>query len=292
MIFTEDILNPEGPVLLADGSWLVVEMNPDRGCITHISADGRNKRRIAKTGVPNGLTIDRQEIIWVADTKQQALLRLDMEGNWDVFLNACDGEPFVFPNDLVFGADGALYLTDSGITDDEIAPGGEIRPDYDKIPVSGRLYRIDVQTREIRKIDEGIRYPNGLVFGPDGELYVNETITGNVYRYRTENGRVVDGRRYFGNVIDKEAGVGFKGPDGMKFGQDGNLYVTVFGQRGVTVLGRDGTVVKQVPTEGKNPTNCAFGPAGSKELYVTELEYGRMEVLEVGVDGYPLYKGN
>ena len=291
MLFTKGLSMPEGPVLLADKSWVVVEMGPDRGCVTHISADGKTKAVIAVTGRPNGLAVDDVGVIWVAETNTPSLLRLIMDGQKEVYLNACDGEEFLFPNDLVFGPHGELYMTDSGIRFKDIFPGGKLRPDYMDLRLDGRVYRIDLDMKEIEKIDAGLRFTNGIVFGPDDYLYVNETFTGMVYRYRWENGRITGGREEFGNVFESQVFEGLRGPDGMKFGADGNLYVTVYGQGDVTVLGKDGEVVRRIKTEGRKPTNCAFGPAGSDKLYVTEVELGTMEMLDMGTDGFPLYTG-
>lgn len=291
MVFCTGIKQSEGPVLLNDNSWLIVEMSADRGCVTHVSADGKTKRMIAKTGRPNGLTIDRHGTIWVAESLSPSLLLLTMDGKFETFLNEYRGEPFIFPNDLVFGPDGALYLTDSGIRPREFESEGKIRPDYKEIEYKGCVYRIEIETKKITMLDSGIRFTNGIVFGPDDYLYVNETVTGNVYRYKWEKGGAVGKRELFGNVIDPEAPEGFKGPDGMKFGMDGNLYVAVYGQGDITVLGKNGKVVRRIRTEGRMPTNCAFGPKGSKKLYVTEVELGSLEVLDVGTDGFPLYTG-
>jgi gluconolactonase len=291
MIFTEGILEPEGPVLLNDGSWIVVEMDPKRGCVTHISADGKTKHVIAKTGRPNGLTIDSEGFIWVAESGSPSLLRMSMEGTYDVVLTSCGEEKFLFPNDLVFGPNGALYLTDSGILAEDFAPGGKIHSDYMNLDIDGRVYRIDTKTKNIEKIDSGIRFTNGLVFGPDGHLYVNETVTGMVYRYQMAEDGTLGGREDFGNVIDPEAPADFKGPDGMKFGMDGNLYVTVYGQGDVTVLGTNGEVVNRLKLHGNLPTNCAFGPKGSKKLFVTEVGLNNFEVHDVETDGFPLYYG-
>jgi gluconolactonase len=292
MIFAEDLSVPEGPVLLPDNSWVVVEMGPDRGCVTHLSADGKTKRVIARTGRPNGLAVDQRGVIWVAESDNPSLLRLTMDGRKELFLTDCDGEGFLFPNDLVFGPQGALYLTDSGILFKDFVLDGKLRDDYMEVPIDGRVYRINVETGDILKIDSGIRFTNGIVFGPDDRLYVNETITGKVYRYDWENGAIVGKREEFGNVLNPEGPEGFRGPDGMKFGADGNLYVTVYGQGDVTVLGEDGRVVKRIKTGGSLPTNCAFGPAGSEKLYVTETEFGTLEVFDVGADGFPLYTGS
>jgi gluconolactonase len=52
VIFATDLGDPEDPVALPDGTWLVVEGTAERGCVTHISADGKTKRAIKKPGFP------------------------------------------------------------------------------------------------------------------------------------------------------------------------------------------------------------------------------------------------
>ena len=110
-----------------------------------------------------------------------------------------------------------------------------------------------------------------------------------VYRYRWKNGSFGK-REKFGYVINPELSKFLGGPDGMAFGKDGNLYVTVYGQGDVTVLDIKGSVVKRINTEGSSPTNIAFGPKGSKKIYVTEVEKGQFEVHKVDTDGLPLYR--
>jgi len=288
MIFARGLSVPEGPVVLNDGSWLCVEMGADRGCVTHIGADGTRKRTLARTGRPNGLAVDRHATIWVAESMKPTLLRMQMDGSTEIFLDGCDGVPFIFPNDLAFGPDGTLYMTDSGISIADFAPGEVIRADYDTLMPDGRVYQIDTQTRRIVQLDAGIRFTNGIAVGPDGNLYINETLSGNVYRYRLENGKIGP-RETFGNVIDRAAPAGYKGPDGMKFGKDGNLYVTVFGQQDVTVLDPIGKVSRRIRLEGKKPSNLAFGLPGDPRIYVTEDELGQIEVHYVGTDGLPLF---
>lgn len=287
MIFVEGLSRPEGPVALADGSWLVVEMGPERGCVTHIRADGKERRVVAKTGRPNGLTVDRHGVFWVAESvNPPSLLRLTMDGEVEVFLTECAGEPFLFPNDLCFGPDGMLYMTDTGIDYNE---WNGRRNEYRTIETDGRVYRIDVATRQVEKIDSGIRFTNGIAFGPDKHLYVNSTLTGDIYRYRWNGERIVPGRELFANVLDPEAPEMFKGPDGMAFGQDGLLYVAVLGEGVVALVDAEGTVVRRIPLHGKLPTNVAFGLPGTKRICVTEQQIGRLEVYDVETDGLPLY---
>lgn len=291
MIFATDLSAPEGPVALPDGSWLVVESGADRGCITHISSDGQQKRSIKRTGRPNGLAVDSQGVIWVAESKTPSLVRLTLDGKADAVATACDGEPFLFPNDLCFGRDGYLYLTDSGVFIDNFAPDNQIRSDYMDVQYDGRVYRIDASTGKVRKLDSGLKFTNGIAFGPDDLLYVNETLTGNIYRYQRKNGEISGPRELFGNVIRPDAPPGWKGPDGMAFSEDGRLFVAVFAQQDVTVLGSNGSVVQRIPTAGKLPTNVAFALPGRKRIHVTEFELGQVEAFDVSVDGLALWSG-
>ncbi len=289
MIFASGLECPEGPVALNDGSWLCVEGGEERGCITQISPDGKSKRAVAKTGRPNGLAVDRDGFIWVAESKIPSLLRVNLEGKVEVVATSCEGEPFLFPNDLCLGPDGAIYFTDSGIHIDELEPGGKLRPDYRRLHYDGRVYRIDQTSGKIRQLDSDMEFTNGIAFGPDRALYSNETLTGNIYRYAWKDPENIGPRRTFGNVIASNAPQEWIGPDGMAFGADGNLYVAVYAQQDITVLGPDGSVLNRMRTHGALPTNCAFGLPGQRKLYVTEYEFGQLEVFEMNTDGFPLF---
>lgn len=288
-IFTNNLGAPEGPVLLPDESFLFVEMNLDRGCVTHVSNDGTSKRVLAKTGRPNGLARDKDGFIWVAETLVPSLLKMTMEGDYQIFAKEYKGEGFLYPNDLAFAPNGDIYLTDSGILLETIAPGGEFNPDFRNLDYDGRVYRIDPETGEVERIDNGIIFTNGIAFGPDGNLYVNESMTGNIFRYEYEDNKVIGERELFGNVIEHFKPEELKAPDGMKFDADGNLYVCVFGQGDVTVLDKDGEVTNRIKTDGSMPTNLCFAKEGEKKIYVTEVETGTVQVFDVETGGFPLY---
>ena len=289
MIFADDLGNPEGPVLLSDGSWALVEMRPDRGCITRISADGKHRETIARTGRPNGMVADTDDVLYVAESiNPPSLLRVTLEGEVAEILTGCEGEPFLFPNDLCFGPDGALYMTDSGFPFNEWRNlDGEARA---AAQADGRVYRIDLDGPSVRKLDSGIPFANGIVIGPDDYLYVSATQNGMVYRYRWSEDGSVGPREEFGNVLDPEK-EGFRGPDGMALDREGTLYVTVSRQGDVAVMDKSGNVARRIQLHGDSPTNIAFGPAGSEQIYVTEQGVGLFEVHDVGVDGLPLHVG-
>lgn len=289
MGFFEGLSLPEAPVALGDGSWLITEMGPGRGSVTRIVSGHRQE--LARTGRPNGLAVAQNDIIWVAETQPPALLRMSDDGQYAIFAESCGTDNFRFPNDLCFGPDGMLYLTDSGISVDDWQPGGTVRDDYYTAPIDGRVFRVDPTGSEIVELDRRLRFANGIAFGPgDQHLYVSETVTGNIIRYAwTPNG--LGPADVFGNVIDPTAPAGLKGPDGMAFGKNGDLYVAVFGQGDVTVLAPDGHVRHRIPTPGAKPTNVAFGIPGDDHLYVTEDDSGVLEVFDVHTDGLALHAG-
>jgi gluconolactonase len=289
MIFASDLSLPVSPIQLADSSWLVSEMGVDRGCVSHISADGRTKQVIFKTIQPNGLLMDKDGTIWVANVDPPSLIRITIDGRVMEVASAFDGRPVLFGNDLAYGPDGALYFTDSGILVSELlSPDKKSR--RTDVEVDGRIYRIDLKTRQSKLLDSGLGFANGMAFGPRGDLYVTDTLTGIVYRYRWENGQVNQAREYFANVIDpegeKQGPLGPPGPDGIKVDSKGNCYVAVLGQSHICVLSPEGDVVKRIKTQGHLPTNVAFGPKGSGRLYISEAEFGNIELHEIDADGF------
>lgn len=286
MKFASGLQLPEGPVALSDGSLLVVEGR--RGTVTQVFPGGRGARVIASTGEPNGLAMDRAGNIWVADVRPPALIRLSMDGTFERVLTKFGNEPLRFPNDLCFGPDGALYLTDSGFFIEDYAPNGVRRPDWRSMHMDGRVYRIDTATLAIDLLDSGIHLANGLAFGPDGALYVAETVGGAIYRYPWRAG-TLGPRQAFGNVLLEKDTPDLRGPDGMAFDANGKLYVTVYGQGEVTILGRDGGVETRIHTQGTTPTNVCFGYSGEKRIYVTEYQFGQVECYDVDAPGLPLY---
>ena len=143
MIFVEGLSAPETPRLTSNNNWMCVEMNS--GHITWISRDGKKKRNIAKTNRPNGLVVDKKHNIWVAESyPQPALLKVNISGQVEVIMDSCLGDPFLFPNDLCFGPDHALYMTDSGLYYEDWFKNNKLKEDWQKLPFNGCVYRIDL----------------------------------------------------------------------------------------------------------------------------------------------------
>lgn len=290
-LFAQGLAAPECPVILENGDILVVEMQRERSDVVRVDAKTGERTLITKTGgFPNGLLRDAQGRLWVGEVAEHALICFDEDGNEVARVTHCGDEQFRWPNDLVIGHDGAIYMTDSGGWEEELLdPVTMIMlPEWSSYAFDGRVYRIDRDTLEVSRIDSGIRFTNGIAFDSQERLYVAETIGGNIYRYDVFGDSPE--RVLWGNVWDGDGPGGFIGPDGMKFGADGRLYVAVFGAGQIAVFDETGTVVERIQTEGSSPTNIAFTEDGQNKMFVTEISNGTIEVHDAPCDGLPIHR--
>lgn len=290
-VLVSDLALPEGPLLLSDGGWLITEMAPGRGCITRFDSEGRKRTVVARTGRPNGLALDGEGTLWVADPLRRGVLQLGLDGVLRREVGDCDGEQVLWPNDLCVGPDGGIYVTDSGLLVTQfLDDGGDEADHWTDLRIQGRVLRFD-RAGGGTVIDDGLRFANGIAFDADGVLYATEMLTGSIFRYPMRKGELCGERELWANVLDPEfEPEGVRGPDGMAFAEDGRLFCAVVGQGDVAVIARSGEVERRIRTLGLAPTNVAFGPRGSGRILVTEDELGHAEIHDVGVDGLPLYR--
>jgi sugar lactone lactonase YvrE len=167
---------------------------------------------------------------------------------------------------LVFAPNGDLYFTDPKGSDPEHPIGNVF---------------ILRRNGHLERFAGGFQFPNGVVLSDDGRtLYLAETFPNRILAFELDERGRERSRRVFAKL---EGGLG---PDGMAFGQDGNLYVAHFGKGIVAVIDPGGKVIAELPAGGMNPTNVAFW---GSSLYVTEVEKGQVIHMEVGVEGQALY---
>ncbi|HEU0204769.1 MAG TPA: SMP-30/gluconolactonase/LRE family protein [Burkholderiaceae bacterium] len=224
---------------------------------------------VAETGGwPNGIAIDREGLLWVADYRR-GLLRVDpASGSTDVVLGHRNSEAFKGLNDLHFDAAGDLYFTDQGQT-------GLHDP-------SGRVYRLRTSGQLDLLIANGPS-PNGVVLDTTGSvLFVAMTRANAVWRAPLlpdgSLSKVGAFRTFFGT----------SGPDGLAIDVDNRLVVAHASLGGAFVINQRGEVTHFVRSpEGATVTNVAFRP-GTSALVMTESHSGAVLEATLTAPGAPL----
>jgi gluconolactonase len=277
----------EGPVFLRDGGYAVVSL--DHGCVYRISSTGQIDV-LADTGQgPNGLAQGADGTLFVAQSglnyEMNAVgipeVRPRPPGGVSGALQAirADGrvetlseDPYM-PNDLCFGPDGHLYMTD---------PTRSSGPP--SFRADGRIWRFDVRSRACELMASVPWFPNGIGFGPDDDvLYVASTSEDRIYRMAL----VDDG---FAGLGTPEVAVQLQPgahPDGFAFDVEGNLLVAT-NSGGVQVFSPRGALIEQIPVgTGRFLTNVAIDDNG--RMLVCDGFGCAVHVLQWRIGGMPLH---
>ncbi|WP_295912265.1 SMP-30/gluconolactonase/LRE family protein [uncultured Xanthomonas sp.] len=252
-VFTDKI---EGPATGPDSALYVVNFAHD-GSIGRVQRDATGRGQatlfvdLPDGSIGNGIRFDRRGRMYVADYGQHRILRIALRSKRiEVYATL----PGAFqPNDIAMAPDGTLYASD---------------PDWKHD--GGQLWRID-RDRSAHLIETGMGTTNGIEVSPDGKrLYVNESVQRRIWVYDRAADGAVSNKRLFASFTDA-------GLDGMRCDVDGNLYVARYDAGKVIVLAPDGTLLHEVATKGRKPTNLAFGGADGRDVDVTLQDRGAIE---------------
>ena len=286
----EGLRFPEGPVALADGSVLLVEI--EAGHVTRVFPDGRKVVVARPGGGPNGLAIGPDGAAYVcnnggfewhktpegglmpgmqpADYSGGRIERIDLQtGEVRVLYSGTVDGPLRGPNDIVFDAAGGFWFTDLG----------KRRPrDMD----IGAVYYAKIDGSEIREMVRPMTTPNGIGLSPAGDrLYVAETGPGRVWAFELSGpGAIVrrEGSPHGGVLLAGLAG--YQLFDSLAVDGAGNVCVATLVSACVTVIAPDGAVLRQIPTGDHFTTNICFAGADLRTAYITLAGRGLLMAME------------
>ena len=184
---------PEGPVAMADGSVIVVEMIGER--LTRIARDGTCSTVAEVPGGPNGAALGPDGAMYLCNNGRSmtaiemhgmlfpgpfdparylggSIQRVDLAtGQLSDLYRECNGRPLRAPNDLVMDGEGGFWFTDNGITD---VLGARTRD-------LTAIYYARCDGSMIREAVFPAESPNGIGLSPDGSTLIwAETLTGRV----------------------------------------------------------------------------------------------------------------
>lgn len=262
-VVASGFISPEGPSFDRNGILHFVDW--DAHIVYRVTQDGAVSEFVNTAGVPTGSKFHPSGHLFVTDGAK-GILDIAPDGTIRVVATGYQDETFRGPNDLVFRPNGDIYFTD---------PKGSGPED----PI-GNVYIVR-SDGSVEHFAGGFQFPNGVALSDDGQtLYLAETFTRRVWAFELDEKGHEKARRVFAQL---EGGLG---PDGMAFGQDGNLYVAHFGKGVVAVISPDGEVAAELPAGGMKPTNVAFW---GTSLYVTDVDKRQVTRLDIGVRGQVLY---
>jgi len=265
----EGIPFAEGPVWCPDGS--VVATSVAEGALYRVWPEQQKTERIANTsGGANGAALAHDGSILV--TQNGGIDFSVLPGVFSTLPKCEPAEPglqlaspdgtvsylarggFRGPNDLAVAPDGRVYFTDPG----HFPPTAED---------AGRVMILE-RDGSVSTLGTGFYYCNGIVLETDGTVVVVE---------RRGLQRVFpDGGREW--VVPK---LGSGGGDGFCCDVDGRFYVASTIEHGIRVVDRDGSILDFLTIAGEGlTTNCCFGGADMRTLFVTDALPGNVVAFE------------
>lgn len=202
----------------------------------------------------NGLTLDRQGRLVACEHGNRRVSRTEPDGGIVTLAERWDGKRLNSPNDVVVRSDGAVFFSDPAYGLYEQREGKELS-------FQG-VYRIDPDGTLDLLVDD-FEKPNGLAFSPDERtLYVDDTARRHIRAFDVDRDGRLSRDRVFASLEHPDQG----GPDGMKADIEGNVYCAAAG--GIWVFDAGGTCLGRALLP-ERPSNCAWGDADSKTLFIT-----------------------
>lgn len=284
-IIAEGLEFPEGPVMMEDGSIIIVEIHAGR--ITRVQRDGRRETVATPGGGPNGAAIGPDGALYVCnnggftwgrmgellipggaapDYETGRIERIDLStGTVERLYAQCDRHRLSGPNDIVFDADGGFWFTDLG-------------KHFAHHTDHGGLY---YATPDGKRITCAVHGPNmnGVGLSPDGKtVYAALTSIGDILAFDiTGPGEVapsplaaIPGRvvaRYPARVL----------LDSMAVLASGRIaQATLVAQPGIGVADPATGAIEQFDFPDLLTTNIAFGGADMMDAAVCLSTTGRL----------------
>lgn len=230
------------------------------------------------SGRANGLEFDREGRLLACEGANKGgnrrVSRTEKDGKITVLADKWMGKRFNSPNDLTIDAKGRVYFTDPRYVGD----------DPREIDTES-VYRIDPDGNVTQLIAD-VQKPNGIIISPDMKtLYLAENHPKGdrlLLAYPLKEDGSVGQRKVLHDFASD------RGIDGMAIDKAGNVYATAGMDKtaGVGVFSPQGKKIGFIPTP-ETPTNCVFGGANRKTLYITA---GRsLYRTQVNAEGFAVY---
>jgi gluconolactonase len=274
---------PEGPIAMADGSVVLVEI--ERKTLTRVAPDGTTSIIAEVGGGPNGAAIGPDGAVYICNnggafqfqkmngmnvpgatppTHTGGMIqRVDLAtGAVTTLYDACDGRRLIGPNDIVFDKSGAFWFTDHGCS----------TPEGRKF---GALYYAQADGSKIVRVRDHLISPNGVGLSPDETVvYAADTNVGRLWAFDiTGPGQVADLGFAPGRVICNLPG--YQLLDSLAVEASGKVCVATIINGGITAFDPDGSI-EHYAVPDFITTNIVFGGADMRDAWITASSTGKL----------------
>lgn len=238
----------EGPAPDKAGNVYFTDQPNDRILVWTVK--GELSTFMQPSGRSNGLFFDKKGILWSCADENNELWRISPDKKVSSILNTYNGKLLNGPNDLWVAPDGSIFFTD---------------PYYKRswwkhseMPQEKQcVYFLSPDHKTLKRVEEELLQPNGIIGTPDGKTLYVADIKGNKTWSYSINGD--------GSLSDKKLFCEL-GSDGMTIDSKGNIYLT---GKGVTIFDKTGKKIGNIAVPENWTANVCFGGKNRKALYIT-----------------------
>ena len=273
---------PEGPVCMADGSIVLVEVK--RGTISRVDPDNGSVEVVAQPGGgPNGAAVGPDGALYVCnnggftcgeargltvpglgpdDYSSGRIERIDINtGQVEVLYAEVDGEPLKGPNDLMFDSSGGFWFTDHGKT-------------RARTRDRGGLYYGRSDGSLVKEVSFPLDGPNGVGLSPEEDrVYVAETHQGSILYWELSGPGELAGSPH-GRFLARPAGR--KLFDSLAMDSDGNVSVATIQTGGISTFTPQGEELEFFAVDDPICTNICFGGSDMQTAFITLSGTGQL----------------
>jgi gluconolactonase len=276
---------PEGPIAMADGSLLFVDIKNET--LSRLGVDGRVGVVAQIPGGPNGAAIGPDGAAYICNNggvysfvpfgpdkvtvptpnpqfTGGSIQRVDLTtGQFTLLYDSYRGKRLLAPDDIVFDKSGGFWFTETGIQDDETLR-------------KGSLFYATIDGKMLERVAT-IPMANGVGLSPDGgTIYVSDTIFGRLWAMEVAGpGKVTPGPMpgMPGRVVQTLPG--YQWLDSLKVEESGRICVGTIFTGGITVFSTDGST-EHVDVPDLFTTNLCFGGSDMQDLWITASSTGKI----------------
>jgi gluconolactonase len=279
----ENLSRPECVLAERDGTlWI----SDDRGGVTRLDPDGRQTVIGSISGTPNGLAMERDGSLLIANMEDGKLYRLQRDGKHEIVFDHFPGKPVGAGCNFVYRDPAAdrMWMTISTATMPRHHAVVKPIPDG---------YVLLLQNGKVSIAADGICFTNEVRIDRAGRfLYVAETAKGRILRYPLQRDGGLGAQEVFGpDPIAPESRV-----DGIAFDAEDNLWVTEVANNGIYVIAPNGTcrcVFEDRAGEAVLfPASLCFAGPDLRTVYIGSIKMNRLAVFRAPVAGAPLAHWN